>query len=111
MIQQKSLLLFLVFYKSSLVMLCLAFYQYLVNAVVVGWGGEGGAQNINYTESASTTRTVGAEAAEVVINLIRSGGGNRSLMHCTGSSLGAHVCGHMGRWAADQGHKPGRITG
>lgn len=81
------------------------------NCVIVGWGGPGGAENIQYGESASTTRTVGAETAEVMMNLITNGGGSASLMHCTGHSLGSHVCGHLGRWAAARGMRPDRITG
>ncbi|KAK2148682.1 hypothetical protein LSH36_487g02041 [Paralvinella palmiformis] len=81
------------------------------NCVVVGWGGPGGSETIQYGESASTTRTVGAESAEVMMNLITNGGGDAGLMHCTGHSLGAHVCGHFGRWAAARGMKPDRCTG
>ena len=48
---------------------------------------------------------------QVMMNLITNGGGDAGLMHCTGHSLGAHVCGHFGRWAAARGMKPDRCTG
>jgi hypothetical protein len=75
-----------------------------VNAVVVGW--EGGAVNLNYRQSASNTRSVGAEIGLVAAKLIADGKTARENIECVGHSLGAHVCGHAG-----QRTKLGRITG
>jgi hypothetical protein len=74
------------------------------NAIIVGW--EGGSQQIWYPQSASDTRTVGAEIGIVAANVIANGNSARSRLYCAGHSLGSHVCGHAGMRT-----KFGRITG
>ena len=80
--------------------------------MIVLWGGPNGAQDPRYLRSASTTKVVGADVGDAIINLIENGGGSPDLMWCSGSSLGAHVCGAVGKRVRDNG--PGlisRITG
>jgi len=74
------------------------------NAVIVGW--EGGAQTINYPQSASDTRSVGYEIGLVASRLIAGANSHKSRLYCVGHSLGSHVCGHAGMTT-----KFGRITG
>lgn len=71
------------------------------NVIIVGWGG--GADDPDYLQSASNTRTVGAAIALVVNNLINN---TESDNYCVGHSLGSHVCGQAG-----QRSKFSRITG
>ena len=79
-----------------------------MNIVIVDWGG--GASQINYQQSASNTRTVGAMTALVFQNLLKVSGSAASRMWCAGHSLGSHVCGHAGmKMPAAQ--KLGRVTG
>jgi len=63
------------------------------NVVIVDWGG--GAELLNYFQSASNTRTMGAYSALVFDNLVNNGGSS-SRTWCMGHSLGAHLCGHTG---------------
>lgn len=64
------------------------------NVVIVGWGG--GARHLWYPQSAANVRTVGAEIALVVNNLLDVGGTTSDKIYCVGHSLGAHTCGHAG---------------
>ena len=79
-----------------------------MNAVIVGWGGNGGAGNIDYRKSASTTRVVGAEVGLIIDKLVRETSATYGRMYCMGHSLGGHTCGHAGRAASGN---VGRITG
>ena len=74
------------------------------NVIVVQW--DLGSDNLNYAQSASDTRSVGAYIGLVARNLIQHGGSQRSRLYCVGHSLGAHVCGHAGST-----EKFGRISG
>jgi hypothetical protein len=75
-----------------------------MNVAIVDW--RGGAELLNYPQSAANTRSMGAYTALVYENLISSGGGSNTLMWCTGHSLGAHMCGHAGMRTTLQ-----RVTG
>ena len=79
--------------------------------MIIGWGGVNGAEDSDYWSAASDTRTVGAETAEVMMNLVLDGNGYASRMDFVGFGLGAHVAGHAGRWADNAALLPGRITG
>jgi hypothetical protein len=79
-----------------------------VNAVIVGWGGNGGAGNLYYPTSASTTRVVGAEVGLIIDKLVSETSATYGRMYCMGHSLGGHTCGHAGRAASGT---IGRITG
>jgi pancreatic lipase-related protein 1/phosphatidic acid-selective phospholipase A1 len=74
------------------------------NAIIVGW--EGGSQQLWYPQSASDTRTVGAEIGLVAQNAMANAGTTTANLYCNGHSLGGHVCGHAGTW-----EHFGRITG
>ena len=74
-----------------------------MNVAIVDWGG--GAELLNYPQSAANTRSMGAFTALVFANLV-SNGGSSSRMWCTGHSLGAHMCGHAGMKTSLQ-----RVTG
>lgn len=74
------------------------------NAIIVGWGR--GADNLLYPQSASNTRTVGAEIGLVAANIIARGISDKYQLYCVGHSLGAHVCGHAGMKT-----KFGRVSG
>ena len=71
--------------------------------MIVGWGN-GAAQPLH--KSASNTRAVGAKLGMVMDNIKNNGGYAASRIYCVGHSLGAHLCGHAGRWTS-----VGRITG
>ncbi len=60
----------------------------------MGWGNA--ANILNYPKSASTTRTLGAEVALIIENLVTNGGANYDLVWCVGHSLGAHLFAHAG---------------
>ena len=62
--------------------------------VIVDWSDAG--TNLNYGRPASETRTVGAEVAYIMDNLVSRGGAAHSRIHCIGHSLGAHICGQAG---------------
>nr|AKV16248.1 putative pancreatic lipase-related protein [Pectinaria gouldii] len=81
-----------------------------LSVVIVGWGGPLGSQDLNYGISAATTRTVGAQTGEVLIAM-QAAGLSPNNAHLTGHSLGSHVVGHAGRWAAAQGFLPNRVVG
>ena len=94
--------------------ICIVFavWQEDGNAVTVSWGGPHGAEDDDYFRAASTTRVVGADVGDAIINLIENGGGSPDLMWVSGTSLGAHVSGAVGKRVRDNG--PGlisRITG
>lgn len=74
------------------------------NVVVVGW--DQGSQQLWYPQSASDTRTVGAEIGLVAANVIANANSAKSRLYCVGHSLGSHVCGHAGMTT-----KFGRMTG
>ena len=74
------------------------------NVIIVQW--DLGSKNLNYAQSSSNTRSVGAYIGNVARNLIQNGGSQRSRLYCVGHSLGSHVCGHAGST-----EKFGRITG
>lgn len=74
------------------------------NVIIVGWSI--GALRLNYFQSASNTRAVGAEIALVSNLTIQTTGSSRSRQYCVGHSLGSHVCGHAGHSG-----QFGRITG
>ena len=82
----------------------LLFLQADCNVIVVGW--ELGSQRFWYPQSASDTRTVGAEIGLVAANILAVTRSDKSRLYCVGHSLGAHVCGHAGMKT-----KFGRITG
>ena len=71
---------------------------------LVGW--KKGANSIYYPNSASNTRTVGAEISLSVNRLMDEAKLSRDKLWCVGFSLGAHVCGFAG-----MGTKFERITG
>jgi len=79
-----------------------------LNVVIVDWGG--GASQLNYQQSASNTRTVGAMTALVYQNILKVSGSAASRLWCAGHSLGSHVCGHAGMKMPNS-QKLGRITG
>lgn len=62
------------------------------NVVIVDWSG--GARKTWYPSAASNVRTVGAEIALVIRNMIQHR--PEHYIYCVGHSLGAHVCGHAG---------------
>jgi len=74
------------------------------NIIAVSW--EGSSVNPNYLQSASDTRSVGAEIGVVVNKLKKEHGLAIANIWCIGHSLGAHVCGHAGAYT-----RIGRITG
>ena len=82
----------------------LAYVKNDYNVIIVQW--DLGSKNLNYAQSASNTRSVGAYIGHVARNLIQNGGSQRSRLYCVGHSLGSHVCGHAGAT-----EKFGRITG
>jgi len=65
-----------------------------INVVIVDWGGC--AQNLNYNQAASDTRSVGRYTAAVIQRLLQVAGSISARMWCNGHSLGSHVCGHTG---------------
>jgi len=73
------------------------------NVVLVGW--QSSSLQLWYPQSASDTRSVGTEIGLVAASMVNRGL-DRSLLYCSGHSLGSHVCGHAG-----QRIKFGRITG
>jgi len=79
-----------------------------MNVVVIDWGVC--AKLLNYLKAASNTRTVGAQTAQVIRNLLTVSGAQPSRMWCLGHSLGAHVCGHTGMHMP-AGSELGRCTG
>lgn len=74
------------------------------NIILTNW--DKGAAKV-YTQSASSTRVVGAGIALLVQDLIRNAGADLSTFHLIGHSLGAHIVGYAGE------RLPGlpRITG
>ena len=72
------------------------------NVVTVHWDSA----QLFYPQSASDTRSVGAEVSLRVKLLVGTGGAERGDIWCVGHSLGAHVCGHAGKRIPF-----GRITG
>ena len=77
-----------------------------VNIVLIDWTD--GSVDIYYPQSASNTRTVGGDAYLIMNNLITNGGATWNDMYCIGHSLGAHVCGFLGK---KSGGRIQRITG
>ncbi|KAI0239011.1 Lipase member I [Lamellibrachia satsuma] len=71
------------------------------NVITVHWDSA----QLYYPQSASDTRSVGAEIA-LRVKLLVGGGADRANIWCVGHSLGAHVCGHAGKRVPF-----GRITG
>lgn len=74
------------------------------NVIIVDW--KVGAMNVFYPQAVSNTRSAGAMIARVSSYTISKGGSSRIRQHCVGASLGAHVCGHAGKYG-----QFGRITG
>jgi hypothetical protein len=65
-----------------------------INVVIVDWGGC--AQNLNYNQAASDTRSTGRYVSAVIQRLLQVAGSSPARMWCVGHSLGSHVCGHTG---------------
>ncbi len=78
--------------------------------MIIGWGGDDGAENIQYGVSASTTRVIGADVGDAMLNLFNNDGA-ASRTYCTGHSLGSHVCGAAGKRTRDSSQTLSRITG
>ena len=76
-----------------------------VNVIAVNW--EKGANSVDYRQSVSNARVVGALIGEFMKALQSSTGSPYSSMHLIGHSLGAHVAGYAGEWVPGTG----RITG
>jgi len=76
------------------------------NIIVIDWNDD--ADYYWYPKAASNTRTIGAEVAHVVNNIVAQTGVSFKDFWCIGFSLGAHVCGHMGMRTKQ---KFGRVTG
>jgi len=74
------------------------------NVITVSWPG--GSIQPDYQQAASNTRAVGALIGIIIDILVEEKGADRSSCHCVGHSLGAHVCGHAGKYT-----NFGRITG
>ena len=74
------------------------------NVIIVGWGD--GSQTIDYPWAVANTRVVGSYTGVISQNLITNGGITANNIYCVGHSLGAHTCGHLGKWL-----RIGRITG
>jgi len=78
--------------------------QGAANVFLVEW--EEGADELYYPQSASNTRTAGAEVALLTDRLKQELDVSPSLLWCIGFSLGAHTCGYAGKKT-----KFGHITG
>lgn len=79
-----------------------------INVIIADWGGC--AQNLNYNQAASDTRSVGRYTAAVFERLLQVSGSASSRFWCCGHSLGSHVCGHTGMYMPS--NRPlGRATG
>jgi pimeloyl-ACP methyl ester carboxylesterase len=79
-----------------------------INVVIVNWGGC--AQNLNYNQAASDTRSTGRYTAAVIGRLLQVAGSSAARMWCVGHSLGSHVCGHTGM-SQSAAQRLGRVTG
>jgi len=79
-----------------------------INAVIVDWGGC--AQNLNYNQAASDTRSVGRYISAVVQRLLQVAGSAPARMWTIGHSLGSHVSGHAGM-SLPANQRLGRATG
>jgi len=81
-----------------------------VNYVAVNW--DVGAGQAFYTQSVLNSEVVGRSIAYFLNQLKLDLGVLPSAFHCIGHSLGAHVCGFVGKYAKREfGWKIGRITG
>ena len=65
------------------------------NVFAIDWSK--GAKTINYLKAAADTRTVGPLVADFIKKLANLTGASPSTMHCVGHSLGAHICGFVGK--------------
>jgi len=78
------------------------FLQGDFNIITVDWNSG----KVNYAQSASDTRTVGAAVAQLARRLVIKNLITRKQLWCMGQSLGAHVCGNAGKK-----YRFGRVTG
>ena len=76
---------------------------------MVDWSD--GSQNVNYFQSASDTRMVGAKLAHLVRRHNKRFGLDPDDVHCIGLSLGAQTCGYMGKRLNTLGLPMARISG
>ncbi|KAF6217362.1 hypothetical protein GE061_001716 [Apolygus lucorum] len=80
------------------------------NFIGIDWGDI--AMNINYPYVAGMVRPVGHCVGKFLYFLITNTGLSLQNIHLVGHSLGAHVCGHAGKWLqTERGMKMDRITG
>jgi len=67
-----------------------------VNFIGIDWSG--GAQNIDYVQSAADTQIVG-RAVAYMFNELKKAGWRDSDFECVGHSLGGQACGYAGSYA------------
>lgn len=79
--------------------------KYDYNVVMVDWSP--GADHVNYLQAAANTRVVGAVTAGLLEALRDAKDLDLAQLHLVGHSLGAHICGYVGRRLKGIG----RITG
>ena len=77
--------------------------------ILVDWSDA--ALNLDYLQASSDTRVVGAQLAHLVRTYESSLWLHAEDVHCIGHSLGAHLCGYMGKRLNYLGIQMGRITG